>query len=114
MGRPARSFILRCGDRMLKGVPTGDLEQFPSRFQPLGLNSRRGEQVETKPSGSDQEMLTATQDAAECGIIRDGALLYRVIRGFPTGQVRQVRTFVSVANWAYPRTFEGPIPISVR
>jgi hypothetical protein len=26
---------LRCGDRMLKGVPTGDLEQYPSRVQPL-------------------------------------------------------------------------------
>jgi hypothetical protein len=72
----ARSFVLRSEGKMLKTVLTGDLEQFPSCVQPLGLNSRRGEQVETKPSGSDQEMLTATQDAAECGI-RDGALMYR-------------------------------------
>jgi hypothetical protein len=74
IGLLARSFVLRSEGRMLKTGLTGDLEQFPSCVQPLGLNSRRGEQVETKPSGSDQEMLTATQDAAECGI-RDGALM---------------------------------------
>jgi hypothetical protein len=114
IGLLARSFVLRNEGRMLKTVLAGVLEQFPSCVQPLGLNSRRGEQVETKPSGSDQEMLTATQDAAKCGI-RAGALMYRCHPWLsPTGQVRQVRTFVSVAKWAYPGTFEGPIPISVR
>jgi hypothetical protein len=52
----------------LKLVPQQILEQFPSRVQPLGLNSRRGERVETEPGGSDQEMLTATHDPQECGI----------------------------------------------
>jgi hypothetical protein len=53
---------------MLEAMPQTELEQFPSRVQPLGLNSRRGERVKTEPGGSNHAMLTATHDPQNCGI----------------------------------------------
>ena len=52
---------------MLKGAPTKDLKQFPSRVSVTRLNSRRGERVEIKPRGLDQEMPTATRAPQNAG-----------------------------------------------